>query len=68
LQSPHHATSEIKIEWTGAPQNRFNVLTLGTDYEMCTHTGVAPAGTTGATITCAISSFGPGQTFGQVTM
>jgi hypothetical protein len=64
--SPYAATSEIKIEWTGAPQNRFDILTLGTDYEQFTHIGVAPAGTTGATITYAISSFGAGQGEAQV--
>lgn len=54
-------TSEIKIEWTGAAQNRVDVLNVGPDYTQFTHTGVAPAGTTGATITYAISSFGAGQ-------
>jgi hypothetical protein len=37
-------------------------LTLGSDYEMFTHTGVAPAGTTGLVVTYALSSFGAGQT------
>jgi hypothetical protein len=58
---PFNGTIELKIEWAGAPQNRLDVLSLGTDYEQFTHTGVAPAGTTGATITYAISSFGAGQ-------
>jgi hypothetical protein len=55
-------TSEIKIEWTGAPQNRVDVLNVGPDWTQFTHTAVAPPLTTGATITYAISSFGPGQT------
>jgi hypothetical protein len=59
--TPFNGTIELKIEWTGAPQNRLDVLSLGTDYEPFTHTGVAPAGTTGATITYAISSFSAGQ-------
>ena len=55
-------TSEIKIEWTGAPQNRFDMINIPVgQYTPFTHTGVAPAGTTGATITYAISTFGPGQ-------
>jgi hypothetical protein len=58
---PYNATSEIKIEWQGAPQNRLDVLTLGTQYEMFMHSAVAPAGTTGAVVTYAISSFGAGQ-------
>lgn len=61
LSVPFNATQEIKIEWTGAPQNRVDVLTLGSDYTQFTHSGVAPAGTTGATVTYAISSFGTGQ-------
>jgi hypothetical protein len=60
--SPYNATSEIKIEWQGGPpQNRVDVLTLGTAYEMFTHSAVAPPNTTGAVITYAISTFGPGQ-------
>ncbi len=58
---PFAATQEIKIEWAGAPQNRIDVLTLPTTYSPFTHTAVAPAGTTGATVTYAISSFGAGQ-------
>lgn len=58
---PSLATSEIKIEWTGAPQNRLDVLNLPATYGPFSHSGIAPAGTTGATITYAISSFGPGQ-------
>jgi len=61
VQTPLNATIELKIEWAGAPQNRFDVLALGANYEQFTHTGVAPAGTTGATITYAISRFGAGQ-------
>jgi hypothetical protein len=59
--APFNATQEIKLEWQGAAQNRVDVLTLGSDYEMFTHTGVAPAGTTGLVVTYAISSFGAGQ-------
>jgi hypothetical protein len=59
--APFAATQEIKLEWQGAPQNRVDVLTLGSDYEQFTHTGVAPAGTTGLVVTYAISSFGAGQ-------
>jgi hypothetical protein len=64
LGAPFAATQEIKLEWQGAPnppQNRLDVLTLGSDYEMFSHTGVAPDGTTGLVVTYAISSFGPGQ-------
>jgi hypothetical protein len=59
-----NATQEIKLEWQGTPnppQNRLDDLTLGSTYEMFSHTGVAPAGTTGLVVTYAISSFGPGQ-------
>ena len=62
--APFAATQEIKLEWQGTPnppQNRVDDLTLGSDYEMFSHTGVAPAGTTGLVVTYAISSFGPGQ-------
>lgn len=58
---PSSATSELKIEWTGAPQNRLNVQDLADSYAQFTHSAVAPPGTTGATITYAISTFGPGQ-------
>ena len=61
---PFNATQEIKLEWQGTPnppQNRLDDLTLGSDYEMFSHTGVAPAGTTGLVVTYALSSFGPGQ-------
>ena len=61
LAGPYLATSEIKIEWTGAPQNRIDILTLGANYERFSHTAVAPAGTTGATLTYALSTFGAGQ-------
>ena len=37
-------------------------LTLGSTYEMFSHTGVAPPGTTGLVVTYALSSFGAGQT------
>jgi hypothetical protein len=60
---PFDATIELKLEWQGTPnppQNRLDVLTLGTAYEQFTHTGTAPSGTTGLVITYAISSFGPG--------
>ena len=62
--APFAATQEIKLEWQGTPnppQNRVDVLTLGSDYEQFTHTGVAPAGTTGLVVTYALSSFGAGQ-------
>jgi hypothetical protein len=59
-------TSELKIEWTGAPQNRLDVIALPAVYGPFTHTGIAPAGTTGATITYAISTFGAGQGDSQV--
>jgi hypothetical protein len=62
--APFAATQEIKLEWQGTPnppQNRVDVLTLGSSYEQFTHMGVAPAGTTGLVVTYAISSFGAGQ-------
>lgn len=61
---PFAATQEIKLEWQGTPnppQNRLDVLTLGDTYSQFTHSGVAPAGTTGLVVTYAISTFGPGQ-------
>jgi hypothetical protein len=54
-------TSEIKLEWTGAAQNRLDVFTVSGPYAPFAHVGVAPAGTTGLTVTYAISSFGAGQ-------
>jgi hypothetical protein len=60
--APFNATQEIKLEWQGAAQNRLDDLTLGSTYEMFSHTGVAPPGTTGLVVTYAISSFGAGQT------
>src|SRR5215208_3213367 len=39
--APFNATQEIKLEWQGSPnppQNRLDDLTLGSDYEMFTHT------------------------------
>lgn len=63
------ATQEIKLEWQGTPNppaNQLNVLTLGSDYTQFTHTGVAPAGTTGLVVTYAIASFGPDQGFSRV--
>jgi hypothetical protein len=62
--APFAATQELKLEWQGMPnppQNRFDVLTLGSQYEQFMHMGVAPAGTTGLVVTYAISSFGAGQ-------
>jgi hypothetical protein len=59
-----NATSEIKLEWQGAPnppQSRIDVLTVGSSYEQFTHTATAPPGTTGLVVTYAISSFGAGQ-------
>jgi hypothetical protein len=64
LSTPFNATQEIKLEWQGTPnppQNRLDDLTLGSEYEMFSHTGVAPAGTTGLVVTYALSSFGGGQ-------
>jgi hypothetical protein len=43
------------------PQDRIDVLTLGTSYSQFTHTATAPAGTTGLVATYAISTFGAGQ-------
>jgi hypothetical protein len=55
-------TSEIKLEWQGAPQNRLDVINIAVgQYTQFTHTGVAPPGTTGLVVTYAISTFGPGQ-------
>jgi hypothetical protein len=54
-------TRELKIEWTGAPTNRVDSLVMGSAYEQFSHSAVAPPGTTGATITYAISTFGPNQ-------
>ena len=62
--APFNATQEIKLEWQGTPnppQSRLDDLTLGSGYEQFTHTGVAPANTTGLVVTYAISSFGAGQ-------
>jgi hypothetical protein len=59
--SPFNATVEVKLEWQGAPQNRLDILALGTAYEPFSHQGVAPAGTNGLVVTYAISSFGAGQ-------
>jgi hypothetical protein len=59
-----NATQEIKLEWQGMPnppQDRIDVLTLGTSYSQFTHTATAPAGTTGLVATYAISTFGAGQ-------
>jgi hypothetical protein len=64
LGAPFAAAQEIKLEWQGTPNPPVNLLadlTLGADYEMFTHTGVAPAGTTGLVVTYALASFGPGQ-------
>jgi len=63
--APFNATQEIKLEWQGTPnppQNRIDVLTLSDTYTQFTHSGVAPAGTTGLVVTYALSSFGAGQT------
>jgi hypothetical protein len=61
LVDPFNATREVKIEWTGAPQLRVDELVIPTTYTQFSLQGVAPAGTTGVTVTYAISSFGPGQ-------
>ena len=60
----HNSTVQLQLEWQGTPnppQNRLDILNIGQAYEPFTHTGVAPAGTTGLVITYAISSFGAGQ-------
>ncbi len=65
--APFNATQEIKLEWQATapdpnpPQNRVDVLTLGSDYTKFTHTGIAPPGTTGLVVTYAVSNFGAGQ-------
>jgi hypothetical protein len=61
LVDPFNATREVKIEWTGAPQLRVDEFAIPTDYTQFSLAGVAPAGTTGVTVTYAISSFGEGQ-------
>lgn len=61
VDNPFNATVEIKIEWAGAPQSRIDLLTLGQNYEPFMYSAVAPAGTTGASVTYAISTFGGGQ-------
>jgi len=66
LDQPFGATRELKIEWIGAPQLRVDEFVIGPDYEQFSLTGQAPAGTTGATITYAVSTFGTGQSFAHV--
>jgi len=61
LVDPFNATREVKLEWTGAPQLRVDTFEIPTDYTEFSLQGVAPAGTTGLTVTYAISSFGAGQ-------
>lgn len=61
LLDPFAGTREVKIEWVGAPQLRVDTFTIGTSYEQFSLSGATPAGVTGATLTYAISSFGPGQ-------
>jgi hypothetical protein len=61
LENPFNATSEMKFEWIGAPQNRVDLLAVGADYEMFKHSAIAPLGTVGARITYAISSLGANQ-------
>lgn len=57
-----HQTSEIKLEWQGAPTNRLDILLLNEGpYVPFTHTGVAPPGTTGLQVQYAITTFEPGQ-------
>lgn len=63
---PYLGTREAKIEWHGAPQLRVDTFVLGTQYEQFSISGVAPAGTTGATITYSLSSFNPGAGATQV--
>lgn len=61
LVDPFNATREVKLEWTGAPQLRVDTFEIPTEYTQFSLQGVAPAGTTGLTVTYAISSFGAGQ-------
>lgn len=62
LIQPFGATRELKIEWTGSPQLRVDSLgPIGSGYEQFLLQGIAPPGTTGATITYAVSTFGAGQ-------
>lgn len=61
LVDPFNATREVKLEWTGAPQLRVDEFVIPTDYTEFSLQGVAPAGTTGLTVTYAISSFGADQ-------
>lgn len=66
LNDPFNGTRELKIEWMGAPLLRVDEFAIGTDYEQFSLQGVAPVGTTGATITYALSTFGAGQTASAV--
>lgn len=61
LVDPFNGTREVKLEWTGAPQLRVDELVIPTEYTQFSLQGVAPAGTTGLTVTYAISTFGAGQ-------
>ena len=63
---PYLGTREAKIEWHGAPQLRVDTVVLGTSYEQFSISGIAPAGTTGATITYALSTFNAGAGATQV--
>ncbi|MGE3637342.1 MAG: PEP-CTERM sorting domain-containing protein [Pirellulales bacterium] len=60
LVDPFTGTRELKIEWNGQPQTRVDSLVIGTDYEQFSLVGIAPANTTGFTITYALSSFNAG--------
>lgn len=68
LVDPFNGTRELKIEWHGAPQFRVDSLgpIIGTEYEPFSIEDVAPAGTTGVTVTYALSSFFPGAGPAQV--
>lgn len=57
LLNPYAAVRELKIEWIGAPELRVDAYTIAPEYEQFMLQGVAPAGTTSAKITYAISSF-----------
>jgi len=58
---PFLGTRELKIEWIGAPASIDFNTSIGADYEPFSFSAVAPAGTTGARITYAVATFGPGQ-------
>lgn len=59
---PYAAQSEIKLEWQGpnTPDDVITTIVPTSDYTKFTHTGTAPAGTTGLVVTYAVASFVPG--------